>query len=383
MSLSSARPYYPTLDSLRGICAVLVALFHFRANSHFELLPLVRNGWLFVDFFFVLSGFVIAENYCARLAAGQVTIRQFIWLRLARLYPLHLFMLLLFLITEYGISKVYAVMGGNRDPFTDGRSLSLLPENLLLLQSFGFSGVPSWNVPAWSISAEFWTYCFFALSFAASAWSRKVWIALCLAGAPLAILVLHGPTIALEFDGGILRCLFGFGAGVLLSRLRLPQSLPRVFCTYCEVPVILLMLAFVCYAPGWQLTLAAPVVFSVVVTVFAQGAGPLSRHMKGGAFLWLGMLSYSIYMVHTYVHARFQNAGVLIEKITGAPLFLDTGKTLFGTTVWAGDIFVAAMLITTIAISYVTWKLIERPGQTYLLGLYKRDSRTVSKGWLN
>ncbi|UWQ61088.1 acyltransferase (plasmid) [Leisingera caerulea] len=384
MSSSSARPYYPTLDSLRGICAVLVALFHLRANSHFELLPLVRNGWLFVDFFFVLSGFVIAENYRGRLSTGEVTIRRFIWLRLARLYPLHLFMLLMFIATEYALSAVHAAMrSGVREPFTGSRSLDLLPENLLLLQSFGFSGMLSWNGPAWSISAEFWTYCLFALLFAAGALSRAAWFALCLAGAPLAIFALHGPSIALEADGGILRCLFGFGAGVLLSRLRWPQSLPQSVCTYGELPVALLMLAFVNYAPGWDLTLAAPMIFAAVVTVFAQGSGPLSRHLGGEIFLFLGMLSYSIYMVHIYVHARFKNAGVLAEKFTGVPLFLDAERALFGATLWAGDIFVAAMLITTIAVSFATWKLIEKPGQAVMLGVNKKSSRTVSRGSSN
>lgn len=384
MSSSSARPYYPTLDSLRGICAVFVALFHLRANSHFELLPLVRNGWLFVDFFFVLSGFVIAENYRGRISTGEVTIRQFIWLRLARLYPLHLFMLLLFIATEYGLSAVHAAMGsGGREPFTGSRSLDLLTENLLLLQSFGFSGMLSWNGPAWSISAEFWTYCLFALFFAAGARSRAAWFVLCLAGAPLAIFALHGPSIALEADGGILRCLFGFGAGVLLSRLRWPQSLPQSVCTYGELPVVLLMLAFVYYAPEWDLTLAAPMIFAAVVTVFAQGTGPVSRYLGGGVFLCLGMLSYSIYMVHIYVHARFKNAGALAEKFTDSPMFLDAEKTLFGATLWAGDIFVAAMLITTIAVSFATWRLIEKPGQAVLLGVYKRSAQTVSKGSFN
>lgn len=380
----SPRPYYPTLDSLRGICAVFVALFHLRANSHFELLPLVRNGWLFVDFFFVLSGFVIAENYRSRLSAGAVTIRQFIWLRLARLYPLHLFMLLLFIATEYSIREAYAIMGGaGREPFTGSRDLDLLPENFLLLQSFGFSGVPSWNVPAWSISAEFWTYCLFAFCYAAGVLGRWGWLALCLIGVPWAIFALHGPTIALEFDGGILRCLFGFGAGVLLSRMRWPQCLPQCVCTYGELPVVLLMLAFVCYAPRWHMTLAAPVVFAAVVTVFAQGLGPLSRRLRGGAFLGLGVLSYSIYMVHTYVHARFKNAGLLAEKITGTSLFLDAEKALFGTSLWAGDIFVGAVLVTTIAVSFATWRLIEKPGQVLLLGSYKRSSQSVSKGSLN
>lgn len=381
MSSAVVRPYYPTLDSLRGICAILVALFHLRANSHIDLLPLVRNGWLFVDFFFVLSGFVIAENYWKRLSTGQVGFGQFIWMRLARLYPLHLFMLLLFIVTEYGLSVLNEYTGGaGREPFTGSRSLGLLPENFFLLQSLGFSGEQSWNGPSWSISAEFWTYCLFALSFSLAVWGRWIWFFSCLVGVPVAIFILHGPTIALEFDGGILRCLFGFGVGALLSSLSWPQSLPRSVCVYGEAPIIVLMILFVCYAPDWEITLAAPLVFAAVVIIFAQGVGPLSRHLQARIFLWLGMLSYSIYMVHVYMHARFKNIGFLAEKVTGTSLFIDAEKTLFGPTLWVGDLFLVAVFLTTVAASYVTWKMIEKPGQIALLALIKKPQKELSKG---
>ena len=86
---------YVALDSWRGIAACLVALYHFDAVSHVWGLPLLRHAWLFVDLFFVLSGFVIAANYQQRLLAGYGAGR-FILLRLGRLYPLHFVMLAVF-----------------------------------------------------------------------------------------------------------------------------------------------------------------------------------------------------------------------------------------------------------------------------------------------
>src|SRR3979409_173570 len=88
---------FVALDSWRGIAACLVALFHFEAYSHLVYshlngAPFLRNSWLFVDFFFVLSGFVIAANYQQRLREG-FGVGRFLLLRLGRLYPLHLFML--------------------------------------------------------------------------------------------------------------------------------------------------------------------------------------------------------------------------------------------------------------------------------------------------
>src|SRR5882672_759031 len=83
------------LDSWRGIAACLVALFHLDAYSHLYGVPFLRNSWLFVDFFFVLSGFVIAANYQQRLLDG-FGVGRFLFLRLGRLYPLHFAMLALF-----------------------------------------------------------------------------------------------------------------------------------------------------------------------------------------------------------------------------------------------------------------------------------------------
>ena len=61
---------FEALDSWRGICALMVALLHFEAFSHLKDLPFFNDAYLFVDFFFVLSGFVIAANYRQRLANG-------------------------------------------------------------------------------------------------------------------------------------------------------------------------------------------------------------------------------------------------------------------------------------------------------------------------
>src|SRR5437016_14473091 len=85
---------FVVLDSWRGIAACLVALFHLDAYSHLYGVPFLRNSWPFVDFFFVLSGFVIAANYQQRLLDGFGA-GQFLLLRLGRLYPLHFAMLAL------------------------------------------------------------------------------------------------------------------------------------------------------------------------------------------------------------------------------------------------------------------------------------------------
>src|SRR5438128_7978147 len=86
---------FEALDGWRGVCACFVILFHFHGYSPLYSSGLVRNSYLFVDFFFVLSGFVISWNYAHRLDTPAGVMR-FLVLRLGRVYPLHVFMLLCF-----------------------------------------------------------------------------------------------------------------------------------------------------------------------------------------------------------------------------------------------------------------------------------------------
>jgi peptidoglycan/LPS O-acetylase OafA/YrhL len=91
--LQNDKQHYLALDSLRAICATLVVFYHFEGVTIIGSVPFVRNAFLFVDFFFVLSGFVIASSYAERVAAG-LPIPKFMFLRLGRLYPLHAIVLL-------------------------------------------------------------------------------------------------------------------------------------------------------------------------------------------------------------------------------------------------------------------------------------------------
>src|ERR1700722_3197255 len=76
---------FSALDGLRGVAAISIVVFHYSQNLGWELLP---NAYLAVDFFFMLSGFVIAHAYEARLRSGQ-TVAEFMQRRLIRLYPLY------------------------------------------------------------------------------------------------------------------------------------------------------------------------------------------------------------------------------------------------------------------------------------------------------
>lgn len=138
-----------SLDAFRGLAAIMVVLFHSRFYSSPEPLPFVANSYLFVDFFFILSGFIMAHAYQHRLG-DSVGWKRFVVLRLGRLYPLHLFMLFRWL--PYILFKwfVYQQEAVGTDPFIVNNFSTFLA-HLFLVQSLGvFEQAQqfSWNFPA-------------------------------------------------------------------------------------------------------------------------------------------------------------------------------------------------------------------------------------------
>ena len=178
---------FDVLDSWRGIAAVMVVLFHSQVSSHIWPIPLVRAGETFVDFFFVLSGFVIANAYAARIASAR-DFGRFIVLRFGRVYPLHLVMLALFVAVECAKALAPGI-GDPADPaFSGSNAPGAIVTNLLLLQAFGIHDTLTWNTPSWSISGEVFAYLLFG--FGALVAGRRLWVVATLAaGLSLAVLL--------------------------------------------------------------------------------------------------------------------------------------------------------------------------------------------------
>ena len=121
---------FRVLDSWRGVAALLVAVFHLNIAGTIYSLGFVRDGYLFVDFFFVLSGFVITHGYASRLATPE-QLGTFAFRRLGRLWPLHATVLLAFVVAESG-KAVLATRGMSFyfPPFTGPYAPELIPLNL-------------------------------------------------------------------------------------------------------------------------------------------------------------------------------------------------------------------------------------------------------------
>ena len=371
---------FAALDGWRGIAAVAVAVYHLPVNWHFYWSSLIRDSYLFVDFFFVLSGFVIANSYLQALQTPQ-DVKIFLIRRFGRLYPLHLAVLLAMVCFEF-VKFALINLGSSAEttPFTGPFSIASLISNLLLLQSMGLHDVLTWNSPSWSISVEFYVYITFSL-FAVATTDRarlKVCIAIIVI-ASLLLMALSNKGIGVTFDLGFLRGIYGFFVGVATYRIyRSAQIGDRRKLAVLEAAALALTLIFVCVAGTGSLTYLAPLVFSVVVYVFAHQGGPISIVLSSPPLRFLGDCSYSIYMVHYFIMKNIVARPVMtLQKTLGVEWTVyipaDANNGALDESVnlillngqIACDVLLVAYLVTVLTAAAVTYRYIEVPARDF------------------
>lgn len=363
---------FRALDGWRGVCALLVAAHHIEVQGFLYWQPLIRNAWLFVDFFFVLSGFVIAHAYGEYLEKGP-EIKAFVIRRFGRLWPLHVTILLALIALEFSHLLIahWHPIAGERAAFTADRAPVTILTNLFLVQAMGLHPYETWNGPAWSISTEFYTYLVFAaVCFTLPARKLRLAAQVCLAVAGIAILARFSPFGMREtFGWGLARCIYGFFAGTLAYEIWKTGVTKRVGGTSGEIAMLAAVICFITFAPGNRAVeyLATPL-FVLAVLVFAAERGPISRLLTSRAGAALGRWSYSIYMVHTLVLAilfSIVHAGqilfhrIWLRELTDGNTIIDLGFRHFASAV------MLVYLIAVVALAALTWRLIERPGQRF------------------
>lgn len=336
-----------------------VALFHFQTSGPLHHNLLVGRSGRFVDFFFVLSGFVIAYAYSERLGRGGL--RDFLVRRVARLWPLHAFVL--------AVCVCMAVAGGIAGLSVHGWAWSAIPANLTLTHAWNLTDRLTWNGPSWSISAEAAAYLLFALL----AWSLagRALAAACASVmlAALALVLFAAPDgMGATFSWGIARCLYGFMAGALawMARDRLGWR-PRG-----EIAALAAAMIAVCALPGWAGAAIVPV-FAWVVLVFASDSGPVSSLLHRPFPQRLGLLSYSIYMVHYVVGLGIMALLMLLTSLTRE---VEGTRTLVAPW-WITEPLTLAYLALVVIVSAFTHARIERPGRR-LFGL---SGRPIPAAW--
>jgi peptidoglycan/LPS O-acetylase OafA/YrhL len=372
-------PYFKVLDSWRGICACMVALVHFATYSHFYPYPIFWNAGYYVDFFFVLSGFVIFANYQDAFQKG-FSVKKFMILRFARLYPLHFLTLAAFIGHELLQMLLLPLVGmdsiSTYKPFTAPLEGPYeIAMNALLLQSFDVVGGYSLNKPSWSISAEFYTYILFAVLLVKFPKHVLYW---------LSLILLMGFCFFYFFDGkgathnwGVLRCVYGFAAGGLgfilwkkyAQTLQHSKNLSKAIWSLLEFSSIALSFYLINAAGQTWLIYVTPFVFLFLIYVFAFEKGIISSVLKHKFFLLIGVLSYSIYMWHAFIAWKILSPVVEVFKhvsdLTITTITPD-GKERIGTELWHGDIISILYLILIVSVSYISYRFFEEPCRNYI-----------------
>jgi peptidoglycan/LPS O-acetylase OafA/YrhL len=331
----SERPvHYRALDVYRFAAALAVAYFHFSSLAGLPANPNLRHA---VDFFFILSGFVMYHTY-RELRAADVGV--FLVRRLARIYPLHLATLAFFFV--YGLLKVR--LGAPPAPMYE---TSAIVPNLLMIHAWGTTTHNTFNGPSWSISAEWFVYLLFPVFLALGNWisTRRPGVVFLLLGL-LALLAL----IAFEeiaggrswtlwtYDMGALRAIPSFLFGMAIRALPLPP-----------VRWLVVYAALLLYAGLYMLSLAGEwfVLSSMAVialTAAAQGASLLaSSRLK-----FLADASYAMYMVHLCIGT------ILFGMARNQP-----GR-------FEPHVLIASALILTLIVSLASFALFEKPSRDLL-----------------
>lgn len=369
-AFADTKPHYDILDGLRGVAAVAVVWFHiFEAFATNHLDQRINHGYLAVDFFFILSGFVIGYAYDNRW--GRMPVREFFKRRLVRLHPMVVLGALIGAAIFYtqgcevwDVAKVPVAM----------LALSTLLNALLVPVSTGFEirGVGEMyplNGPSWSLLFEYVGNVLYAL-FIRRLSTRALGLLVAAAAVGLALFSIFGPygDICVGFSmtgdnllGGSLRLLFAFSAGLLLSRVFRPVKAKGAFWICAALLVVLLSVPRLggsenLWMNGLYDAVCAVAVFPALV--FFGASGKTTDRFSTRVCKFLGDISYPLYMVHyPFIYLYYA--------------WVKNGQLTFTQSFWGALALVAGCMV----LAYGCLKLYDEPVRKYLAArLLKRPA---------
>ncbi len=350
MSGTGRRPALPALTGLRALAALWVVLFHYRHDLltlEPGLAPLdtfMSAGYLGVDLFFPLSGFVLAYTYADAMRSFRWRdTGRFVRNRLARVWPVHVLTLNVDLVLAAALGTLGVAADGLR------RTPAAYVENLAMVQSW-WNDRPSFNSPAWSISSEWFAYLCAPMLFVLAARLRRAGTALLLAAGSYAAMLTVFATMALpngnlshmfyvrvmgEFVGGMLLCLAWLRGRAGLGHL------------VAVLPLTLLV------AAAWPAASdhhywAAPAL-GLGVAALAASDGVVSRALSWRPVVVAGELSYALYLTHVLVRPVVENA---VGWAAGSP--------------WRSAVVVAGLVLTLAGAAWVVHRFVEQPARRWL-----------------
>ncbi|TWR29173.1 acyltransferase [Mucilaginibacter pallidiroseus] len=357
----STKPHYPILDGLRGVAAIIVVTFHLTeplGTGHLDII--VNHGYLAVDFFFLLSGFVIGYAYDGRW--NKMTIGQFVKRRVERLQPLVVLGMTLGAIGFY---------------YTDSAIWPLIHTvplwKMLLVLLIGYTILPvplSMDIRGWQemhpLNSVGWSLFFeYIANILYAVWIRKfsktaLTILVVIAAVALAQLAITNGDVsggwtlnAEQVRVGITRTIYPFFAGLLLSRIAKPVRIKNAF-LWCTV-----LIAAILYMPRiggaehlWMNGLfeAFCIIIMFPLIVYMGAGGVPNSQAEGRICKFLGDLSYPLYLVH-YPMVYFYVAWISNNK---------------GTTIVQAWPYALAILVGAIALAYASLKWYDEPVRKWL-----------------
>ena len=378
--------YLTNLTSLRGVAALLTVVYHVDlmfGNGGGALLHtadslMFTRLYLMVDFFFILSGFIMLHVYGSSFASGvtAASFRKFGLARFARVYPLHL-VTLLYCIAMFGIAARFGIPA---DPVSQAANSGYsIVSNLLLLQSMNLHNWFSWVHASWSISTEWWMYMLFpflVVPFARiGSTGRAIVVACCFAGyvgimlwiIPIVTVPASIPFVKVDpaslsinvaYQYGFLRCLFGFVVGMALY-MAYQQSWGKRWLGngYTMLALIACELA--------SLHVAAPDVVTVaflplILLSAAYGSRRIDAVLGARPLRTLGDWSFSIYLTHQPM--LFTLFTIVAYRALGAPRVgaASPPPTTSLLAAWGEcGLFIALLLV----VSSLTYRFVELPAR--------------------
>lgn len=351
------------LTGIRAFAALWVVVYHFNHDPLVggRLGPIVAHGYLGVDMFFVLSGFVLSLVYAPRLPErlNASWYKQFLARRFAKIYPIHLLTFLatvaLVLVSRHVGYKSASATANT--PFTAALQV-------LLLNAFGITSDQGWNLPSWSVSAEWFAY---TLLFAPMVYLlrqiKTAYVALAAAIVWGSFLLLCALVLHSGIDltsNGVLRIAPEFLSGYLLYRL-VQVRRPR----YGDLWVIAGLLVLVAVTLGGAATtwLLMPAVLAMFAGLYV--GGPVSNRIFGNRLaVLLGDASYSIYLIQLFILIAGN------QVLRRAHLHMGFAKLCIA----------AAVEVVTVALcGWLTFRYIEEPLRQRVLRVLHAQSRNPER----
>ena len=346
--LLKTRPHFEILNGMRGLAALVIVVFHFMEIIITDFSRIyIAHGFLAVDFFFVLSGFVVAYAYDNRIAG--MGLKTFIKLRLIRLQPLvvigSILGLLTFVFDPY--TNIYAAYGFRETAMLFITSVFMIPYPVVSERYFNLFNL---NAPSWSL---FWEYvanlAYATILFRAS---KKILTILVVIGAVALFYIgwqygnLLGGWNGETFLHGFARISFSFSMGMLIHRSGWIIKNKLGLLGMCA----LLMLAFlVPYNEQWTWLIEPLIVIFYFPLLVSLGAGATLSSKYNKINKLSGDISYPLYMTHYPFMWIFANY-VVAEQPSMNEL------------AWV----IPVSTIALVALAYVVMQIIDAPIRSYL-----------------